>query len=309
MPITIAGIAYALPSNVVTNDDLANEHPEWDMGRVIDRTGVSRRHVAVDETALDLAIRAADELIANFPDARSADALLFCTQTPNQVMPPNSYLLHEYLRLGEAVFALDFNLACSGFLYGLAQAHALIAGGIASSVLLVTADTYSSLIDPNDRGPRVLFGDAAAVTWITTGARGLVDIAVATSGRNHRAFMIPAGSSVIQMDGLQVLGFIESRVPGQVLELLTRNGLSVTDVDLFVFHQASRLALNALQRNLKIPDDKMFSNIDRIGNTVSASIPIALRDAIDEGRAGPGSRVVLCGFGVGMSWATAIFDL
>lgn len=309
MPITISGIAYALPSRVVTNEDLAAEHPDWDMSRVQTRTGVLRRHIADGETALDLAYRATDKLIAAHPAAKKADAILFCTQTPDHVMPPNSALLHEHLALPDGVFALDFTLACSGFVYGLAQAQGLVAAGIASSILLVTADTYSRIIDPDDRGPRVLFGDGAAVTWITSGDRGLVDIAVATSGRDHRGFIVPKGSNVLRMDGLQVLGFIQSHVPAQVSELLARNGLSVEDIDLFVFHQASRLALDALRRLLRIPEERMYSNLERVGNTVSASIPMALRDAIDEGRAGPGSRVLLCGFGVGMSWASAIVDL
>jgi 3-oxoacyl-[acyl-carrier-protein] synthase-3 len=309
MTAAISGIAYALPEKVVTNADLSVEHPEWDMMRVETRTGVLRRHIAEGETALDLAKQAAVKLIADHPAAREADAILFCTQTPDQIMPPNSALLHEYLGMGDAVFALDFTLACSGFVYGLAQAQGLLAAGIASSILLVTGDTYSQLIDPNDRGPRVLFGDGAAATWITSGGRGLVDIALATSGRDHRAFMVPKGSDVLHMDGFHVLGFVQSHVPGQVSDLLERNGLTVEDIDLFVFHQASRLALDTLGRMLQIPADRVYSNLERVGNTVSASIPMALCDAMDEGRAGPGSRVLLCGFGVGMSWASAIVDL
>lgn len=309
MTAAISGIAYSLPARIVTNADLSLEHPEWDMVHVETRTGVLRRHIADGETALDLACRAADTLIADHPAAQMADAILFCTQTPDLVMPPNSALLHEHLGLADGVFALDFTLACSGFVYGLAQAQGLLAAGISSSILLVTADTYSHLIDSNDRGPRVLFGDGAAVTWITSGERGLVDISLATSGRDHRAFMVPRGSKVLHMDGLQILGFVQSHVPAQVSQLLKRNALAVEDIDLFVFHQASRVALDTLRRALQIPPERMYTNLERVGNTVSASIPMALRDAIDEGRAGPGSRILLCGFGVGMSWASAIFEL
>jgi 3-oxoacyl-[acyl-carrier-protein] synthase-3 len=305
----ISGIAYSLPLKVVTNADLSQEHPEWDMNRVESRTGVFRRHIADGETAFDLACRAVDKLIADHPAAGNADAILFCTQTPDQIMPPNSALLHEYLGLGDSVFALDFTLACSGYVYGLAQAQGLLAAGIASSILLVTADTYSKLIDPDDRGPRVLFGDGAAASWITSGERGLLDVSLATSGRDHRAFVVPKGSTILQMDGFHVLGFVQSHVPGQVTQLLERNGLGVLDIDLFIFHQASRLALDTLARSLQIPPDRMYSNLEQIGNTVSASIPMALRDALDEGRVAAGSRVLLCGFGVGMSWASAIVDL
>jgi 3-oxoacyl-[acyl-carrier-protein] synthase-3 len=121
--------------------------------------------------------------------------------------------------------------------------------------------------------------------------------------------MVPKGSKMLHMDGLQVLGFVQAHVPAQVNQLLKRNGLTVDDIDLFVFHQASRLALDTLERRLRIPADRMYSNLERVGNTVSASIPMALRDAMDEGRVGPGSRVLVCGFGVGMSWASAIVDL
>lgn len=308
MTTSIAGIAYHLPAQVVTNEDLAVDHPAWDMRRVEARTGVYRRHVSRGESSLDLARVAVDKLIADHPEAGEVDAILFCTQTPDQVMPPNATLLHEHLNLGEDVFALDFTLACSGYVYGLAQAHALLTAGLASSVLLVTADTYSRLIDPDDRGPSVLFGDGAAATLIVPGDRGLVDVSLATSGREHRAFMVPKGSAKIHMDGLRVLGFVESRVPPQVNALLSRNGLSIADIDLFVFHQASRLALDSLGRILGIPPDRMYSNIDRVGNTVSASIPMALRDAMDQEVLKPGHRTLLCGFGVGMSWASAIVD-
>jgi 3-oxoacyl-[acyl-carrier-protein] synthase-3 len=309
MTASIRGIAYALPPRVVTNEDLAAGHPGWNMAQVETRTGVLSRHVADQETSLSLAIEAVDALGREHPAALQPDAILFCTQTPHQVMPPNAALLHAHMGLGPGVFALDYTLACSGFVYGLAMAQGLLAGGLASSILLVTADTYSKLIDPDDRGPATLFGDGAAATWITAGERGLVDVVAATSGRHHEAFMVPRGAATLHMEGARVLAFVQANVPGQITELLARNGLGVDDIDLFVFHQASDLALDALQRMLRIPKERMYSNIAHVGNTVSASIPIALRDAIDSGLAGPGSRILVCGFGVGMSWASAIIDL
>jgi 3-oxoacyl-[acyl-carrier-protein] synthase-3 len=305
----IAAVTYSLPGAVLSNDMLAAEHPEWRMDLVESRTGVKTRYIAgPGESAFSLACVAVDQLRGEHPEA-AFDAILFCTQTPDLVMPPNSTLLHAYLGLGPDVFALDFNLACSGYVYGLALAQSLLAGGMATSVLLVTADTYSRLIDPDDRGPRVLFGDGAAATWITAGDRGLVDVVCATSGKEGDAFMVPAGSQTLHMEGARVLGFITSHVPQQIRDLLKRNNLTVDDIDLFIFHQASRLALDALERTLKIPVERSYSNMERVGNTVSASIPMALRDALDGGRARPGDRLLLCGFGVGMSWATAIVDL
>lgn len=331
----IRGIAYALPEDVVTNEMLAAENPAWDMARVMARTGVATRHIArSDETAFDLARQACDRLFAEHPEARErVDAILFCTQSEDYVMPPNSSLLHGSLGLEHDVFAIDFNLACSGFVYGLALAQGLLAGEIASNVLLVTADTYSKYINKGDRGARALFGDGAAATWIAASDsdRGVIDVLCATSGKDHRKFIIPAGGSRlprtpetsiaradgsgnlrsledIQMDGAGVLSFVNSTVPQQVEAVLARSGLTIEDIDLAIFHQASKMALDSLNRRLGITEEKSFSNLSEVGNTVSASIPIAIRDATDRGRIRPGDRVLLSGFGVGMSWATAILQ-
>ena len=329
----IRGTAYVLPSRAVTNEMLAAENPAWDMTRVMTRTGVATRFVTrADETAFDLASNACDLLFAEHPEARERiDAILFCTQSEDYVMPPNSSLLHGHLGLSEEVFAIDFNLACSGFVYGLALAQSLLASGIATNVLLVTADTYSKYINPGDRAARSLFGDGAAATWVAASDsdRGLIDIQCSTSGKNHPMFIVPAGGcraprtsetaiaraddsgnlrslENIHMDGAGILSFVNSRVPRQVKAILARSQMTMDDIDLVIFHQASQVALDSLNLRLRIPPEKLFSNLREVGNTVSASIPIALRDATDQGRLRPGDRILLCGFGVGMSWATAI---
>ena len=331
----IQGIAYALPDGVVSNEMLRTENPTWDMRRVMSRTGVATRHIArPDETAYDLACRACDQLLADHPELRGhIDAILFCTQSEDYLLPANSTLLHGYLDLPDEVFAIDYNLACSGFVYGMALAQSLIAGGIANDVLLVTADTYSKYIHPGDRSARTLFGDGAAATWISSSdsGRGLIDVLCASSGKDHGLFIVPAGGcrmprsaetaqaradltgsirslDNIYMDGSGVLSFVESRVPPQVMAILERNGMTMDDVDLVVFHQASKVTLDSLYRLLDVPGEKVFTNLREVGNTVSASIPIALKDAADQGRLRPGSRVLLSGFGVGMSWATAILQ-
>jgi 3-oxoacyl-[acyl-carrier-protein] synthase III len=331
----IRAIAYYLPEGAVTNEMLSNEHPDWDMRRVLARTGVATRHVAQpDQTAFDLACRACDLLFQDQPLARERiDAILFCTQSADYLLPSNSTLLHGYLDLEEDVFALDFSLACSGFVYGLALAQSLIVSGIATDVLLVTADTYTKYIHPGDRSARTLFGDGAAATWISVSNsdRGVLDVQCATSGKDHGMFVIPAGgcrlprsaqTSVakadltgnvrspenIHMDGSGILSFVESVVPRQVTDVLARNQLTMADIDLVILHQASKVTMESLCRILGIPGDKTFSNLRDIGNTVSASIPIALRDAMDQGRTHPEQRILLCGFGVGMSWATAILQ-
>ena len=334
MKVGIVDIGLGLPKKVVTNEALGLENPDWDMDRVAAKTGVNSRHIAeTDETALDLGERACRELLARQPGAEARiDAILFCTQSPDYIMPPNSTLLHQRLGLGDDVFALDFTLACSGYIYGLTLARSLIISGTASSVLLVTADTYSRYIHPRDRSTRSLFGDGAAATLIEAGGPLRIEGSlVSTSGKHHKLFMIPAGGcrtpkaetaepsdgpgdvvrspEHIHMNGMGVLSFVTTRVPKHIRRLLARHGLTCDDVDLFVFHQASVLALDTLQRLLRLPAEKVYHRISDVGNTVSASIPIALRSAIEDGRTPPGTRMLLCGFGVGMSWGEVIIEV
>ncbi|HTX78562.1 MAG TPA: ketoacyl-ACP synthase III [Longilinea sp.] len=328
----IQDIAYHLPEQVITNEQFGAQYPEWDMKHVAERSGVLQRHVAAEgETALDLAYTACQKLLAAHPGLKEKiDGIVFCTQSPDYIMPPNSYLLHQKLTLPDNVLAFDFNLACSGFIYGLALSRGLMATGMASNILLVTADTYSKYINPGDRSVRTLFGDGAAVTWLAADETpGVVDIELGSSGKGHKAFIIPAGGlrlprsadtaisatdengnvhsrNDIYMDGMGILTFVNSKVPKQIRALLQRNDLTVENVDLFVFHQASKVTLDSLARILKIKPEKEFRNLATVGNTVSASIPIALKDAQDNGKLKPGDTVLVSGFGVGLSWGSAI---
>lgn len=333
--LIIRDIGYCLPEQVVTNDQLRQEHPDWDMSVVEARAGVVQRRVArADETALDLGLRACEALFAQQPEARERiDAILFCTQCPDYLMPPNAYVLHKALGLPENVFALDYSLACSGYPYGLALAQGLLSAGFAKNILLVTADTYSKYIHPDDRSSRVLFGDAAAASWIASeaAARGIIDIQFAASGARYDKFIIPAGGcrmprspatalprtddsgnvrtlENIRMNGFSILSFVTSEVTRQVKDVLKRNELGADDVALFVFHQASKLALDSLSRVLRLPPEKVYRNLAELGNTVSASIPIVLKDAWTQGLFARGDKLVLCGFGVGLSWSTALIE-
>jgi 3-oxoacyl-[acyl-carrier-protein] synthase-3 len=332
--VYIEAIEYVLPAMVVTNADLARDNPTWDMGRLVERTGVEERHIAApDETALDLGYRACLAL-QNNQAMGEIDALIFCTETPDYPLPPNACVLHEKLRLPTKVMAFDITLACSGFVYALGIARSLVLSRTARRVLIVTGDTYSRLIHPADRASRCLFGDGAAATVVGAGPAGLevLDISFATSGRQHDRFIVRAGGARhphspetmtpvvdrsgnvrtaehIEMDGFGILSFFNNAIPQAILDLLSRNGLSTNDVGCFVFHQASRVALDGIARTLKIPAECLVSDMKTIGNLVSASIPVALRRAQDAGRIIPGRYVVLCGFGVGLSWATALVKM
>jgi 3-oxoacyl-[acyl-carrier-protein] synthase III len=335
MGVIIQDIAYHLPETILANEELHRQNPDWDMERVAHRAGVMRRHIAgADETALDLAVVACEKLFAANTSLKDAvDAIVFCTQSPDYVLPGNACLLQGRLDLPEHVLAFDVDLACSGYVYGLAIAEGLLLSGRAKNVLLVNGDTYSKYVHQRDRSARVLFGDGAAVSWICQREDrvGLRDFRFATCGQKCDSFCVPAGGcrrphseetarpitdkdgnirtlDHIHMDGMGILTFVNSRVPGQIKDLLGKNGLTVADVDLFVFHQASKMATDSLARLLRIPAEKVFLNLADVGNTVSASIPIALKDAMIAGKCPSGSKAIFCGFGAGLSWATALYQ-
>ncbi len=334
--IAIEAIATALPARVLTNAQLRTEHPAWDFDRLEQRTGVFARHVAAEgETALDLALRACEELEANNQlNAGEIDGLIFCTQSPDYIMPPNSCVMHGRLGLRTNVLALDITLACSGYVYGLRLGASLIESGAAKRVLLATADTYTRYIHSGDRATRCLFGDGAAVSILSAShdGRGIQDIRCGTSGRHYAQFIIPAGgmrrprsgetaleavdqsgnirtAEHIVMDGLGVMSFFNKTLPTAVREILTANQLSLQDIDVFVFHQASKVALDSVRTALDIRPEKMVTDFADTGNLVSASIPVALSRALAKGSAKSGQLALLCGFGVGLSWGCAIVRL
>jgi len=333
MESCIEDIAYALPDTVVTNEDLRRDNPGWDMARLEKRTGVRRRHVAAPgQTALDLGLRACEKLFGVRPEAKAkVDAIIFCTETADYVLPPNACVLHGKLALPESVLAFDVDLGCSGYPYCLGLAKGMLSTRMAANVLLVNADTYSKLIHKNDQSTRTLFGDAAAASWITASddARGIVDLECCTAGQLYEKFIVPGGGyrrprsdqatgteleeadptkphDTIHMDGMGILAFVNAKIPGHVKTLLERNGLGIEDVDLFVFHQASQMVLDTLPRLMKIRPEQMHSNLAEVGNTVSAAIPIVLKDAAEAGRLARGDTVLVCGFGLGLSWGSAL---
>ena len=334
MGTIIKSIEYYLPETILTNEVLQKENPQWDMNNVIGKSGVLQRHIAKEgETALDLSKKACEKLFST-NDKNDIDGIIYCTQSPDYIMPSNSFLLHEYLGLSEEVFAFDFNHACTGYIYSLAMAHSFILSNLAKRILLVNADTYSKYINKKDRSTRVLFGDGAAATIVErwNNYRGIIDIDLATSGKNYDKFWIQAGGmrlpksketsieekddrgnvrskNDIQMDGIGVWAFINSVVPRQIERLLKRNDLDKTNIDLFVFHQASQMTLESLIKILRLDEEKVFINISNIGNTVSASIPIAIKDAMDQGRVNTGQKVLLSGFGVGLSYGAVLMEL
>jgi len=333
MNLKIKKIDYYLPQNIETNDYLEEENPEWNLDRVAKKSGVVQRHISdANETAYDLSIKACEKALKDY-DKSQIDGIIYCTQSPDFIMPSNAFLLHKDLKLRDEVFAFDFNHACTGYIYSLVIANSFIKSSMAKNILLVNADTYSKYINKKDRSTRVLFGDAAAVTIVenSDSCKGIIDFELASSGKNYDKFWIPSGglrnpksdsTSIeienymgnirsqenIEMDGLAVWSFINSVVPKQIDNLLDRNKISIKDIDQIIFHQASLMTLESIIDAMKLDKDKVFINIEKVGNTVSSSIPIALKDALDQGRITKGSKVILSGFGVGLAYGSILME-
>lgn len=307
------------------------QNPSWDMDKATERSGVLSRPIAPDGiTALDLAYQAVKNLLQANPEVLvGIDGLIFCTQTPDYLLPSNSNLLHGLLDLPSHVMAFDINHACSGYPYAIGIAKSLVTAGMATRVLVITADTYSRLIHPLDRSVRPLFGDAASASVISNSdSLTIDDQSFGTAGKLASRFIVENGgmrhsqkniSEVhldpslrvrspdhIQMDGMGVLSFFNKVVPVSIKEILLRNKLEVQDVAYFVLHQASQLALDSLRKSLGVPSEKVIIDMSDTGNLVSSSIPVVLKRAINKGLLKKGDRIILGGFGVGLSWGTVL---
>lgn len=333
---TIKAIEYYLPDRVLDNSELAREFPDWSARKILEKTGISERRIAADnQCSSDLAVAAAQKLFASGACSPSdIDYLLLCTQSPDYFLPSTACLVQDRLGIGTHAGALDFNLGCSGFVYGLGLAKGLIESQQAESVLLITAETYSKFIHPRDKSVRTLFGDAAAATFIRktecdgqdrpgrigpfvwgTDGRGAHNLIVPVGGMRERE----AGEEVAQdgfgnartrrslyMNGPEILQFTLRVVPEAVRRLLSLARLEIGDIDFFVFHQANQYMLDYLRNKLKISPAKFAVCLRHCGNTVSSTIPIALKHAVAEGVLRSGSTVMLVGFGVGYSWGAAL---
>ena len=328
MKAFIKGISYYLPENVLTNEQLSQEFPEWTVEKIASKIGVNQRHIAAEnETAADMGILAAEKLFAEHQiDKNSIDFLLFCTQSPDYFLPTSACIMQKKLDLSTSCGALDFNQGCSGYIYGLSLAKGLIAGNIAKNVLLITSETYTKHLHPQDKSNRTIFGDAAAATLISTdGFAEIGDFMLGTDGNGAENLIVktgafrskekkndltfdennfPKSSDYLFMDGGEIFNFTSKAVPELVNDVLTKNNLTQPEIDLFVFHQANKFMINFLRKQLDIEKDKFYVFMENVGNTVSSTIPIALYEAQKENVLR--GNVLLAGFGVGYSWGATV---
>ena len=331
MEVFIRDIAYYLPEKVVTNAELVRDFPEWSVDKIANKVGVNiRRIVAVDETATDLSIGAAESLFSNnIVKREEIDFVLFCSQSSDYKLPSSACVIQDKLGLSTCCGAFDFNLGCSGYEYGLAVAKGLIIAKIATNVLLLTGETYTKYLHPRDKGNRTIFGDGASATVISTeGFAEIGEFSLGTDGAGANSLIVktggarcpeklndlrfdeggnPISSDYLFMDGQEIFVFTLTKVPKMVTDVLAKNSLQKEDVDLFIFHQANKYMLEHLRKKLKIDEEKFFVNLANVGNTVSSTIPIALCDAREQGLLR--GNVLLAGFGVGLSWGGTIIRL
>jgi 3-oxoacyl-[acyl-carrier-protein] synthase-3 len=323
----VGPIAVHLPERVETNDDLGALFPRWDLDLIYAKTGIQTRHIAAPgECASDLGVAAAEKLFASYGiDRGTIDFLLLCTQTPDYPLPTTACLMQDRLGLPSSVGALDFNLGCSGYVYGLALADGLIRLGAAKRVLLITAETYSRYIDPEDRSLRTIFGDGAAATLIEAAETpSLSAFVFGTDGSAGDALMVNTGGarpiedalqprtkmrwkSKLYMDGPGLIQLTLATVPQMIRRVLAEGQVKESEIDIFLVHQATLKLLDCLRQEMRIDEQRMPTMLRDYGNTVSSTIPIMIDSLRTSGRLCSGTRCLLAGFGVGFSWAGCLW--
>jgi len=319
----VVGTGSYVPARVLTNADLeklVDTSDEW----IVTRTGISERHIASDEEATsDLAYHAARAALeAASLDPADLDMILVATATPDMFFPSTACILQDRLGARRAG-ALDISAACSGFIYGTAVANGLIRAGTARTVLLVGAETLTKIVNWQDRNTCVLFGDGAGAVVLRAdeGERGILSVHLYADGSKGPLLILPGGGSrhpmsqamldaglaKIQMNsGNEVFKLAVRAMEDAALTALKQNGFDVGDVDFIISHQANMRIISALGQRLGLPDHKVIVNLQRVGNTSAASIPLALDEAVRDGRVKAGHLVLLCAFGGGLTWASSL---
>lgn len=332
MGVKITNIEYYLPEKIITNDDLEKEFPDWSSDKIEKKIGIRERHIVKNnETALDLALKAADKVLRNY-NKDKVDFLILCTQSPDYYLPTSACILQNKLGLKTDIGAFDYNLGCSGFIYGLALAKGLILSNIASNILLITSETYTKHIHRKDKGNRTIFGDAAAATIVEKSETEQIDeFVLGTDGSGYKNLIVPNGGlrnrynpsaqeivddsgnirtdNNLYMNGPEIFNFTIKAVPKVVAETLVKNNITLDDLDYVIFHQANKYMNEYLRKKINIPKEKFYLNLLHTGNTVSATIPIAIKDALDNKLIKKEDKVLLVGFGVGYSWGGTIITI
>ncbi|MCF0233844.1 MAG: ketoacyl-ACP synthase III [Thermoguttaceae bacterium] len=340
----IKSVAAYLPEGRLGNKELVEAFPMWTEDKIRRKLGIAERPLAVPgETASDMGFHAAERLFSSGLARREdIDFLVFCTQSPDYFLPTSACVLQHRLGLRKDCGAFDINLGCSGYVYGLGVCKGLLTAGLARKVLFICAETYSRYINPQDRVTRPLFGDGAAATLLEVadapeddvfaGAPTLGPFEFGTDGAGAGMLMVPAGASrkpstpetavptadafgayrsqnQLYMNGQAIFTFSIDVVPPLVKRVVGMAAARGAEIDAYIFHQANKFMLDRLRELCEIDERRYFNNIATRGNTVSASIPIAMIDAVRDGVLKPGNLALLVGFGVGLSWGATFVRL
>lgn len=327
MGLSIDKISIHLPDQILSNETLAAQF-NVSTSEILKRTGIETRYLsAQNETASDLAYKAGKKLLDAEPGLREKiDFLIFCSDCFDYIAPATSCILQNRLGLAQTTGCMDLPYGCSGFVYGLAMANGLLHTGMANTVLFLTCDTSTKTLNPNNFDQRSLFSDAGVATLLTknentainsfifgTDGSGAHDLYI--EGSAFRAPLdknfkkdpkLPYGEMV--MDGTNIFSFALKTVPTLVNNTLAKSGLTMDDIDLFVFHQANGFILETLRRKMNIPKERFYTNIKDYGNTVASTIPLALYTANNEKVLRKGMKVLVAGFGVGNSWSATVIN-
>ncbi len=325
-PLRIAGVGYSVPETVITNDDLTKLYEtsdEW----IYTRTGIKeRRVVSGNESAIDLGVEASQKAIAKSGlKVEDIDCVIAAASAPPQLYPALACDIQARLGIPNYVPAFDLTAACTGLIYALQVARGLIGAGLYKNILLVAADNNSRLVDWEDRGTSILFGDGAGAMVVTEAEDGIDDVLslnIHADGEiGQYIYMNMPGKncplveqsdevdSKIHMTGRDVYKFVVSTLPKYVDMAIEDAGKTADDIDYLIPHQANQRIIEALQQRLGYSDEKVISNIKYYGNTSAASIPIALVEGVEKGTVKLGSTAILCGFGAGMTWGAAVVRL
>ncbi len=329
----IKAISYYLPEKVITNEELVKEFPEWSVDKVARKVGVDSRHLAaIDETAGDMAEKAARKLFEEYQiNPKAIDFLMLCTQSPDYFLPSTACVLQDKLGIPTSAGAFDYNLGCSGCVYGMAMAKGLISAGIAKNVLLLTAETYNKYLHPSDKSNRSIFGDGAAACLISTeGFAEIGEFSLGTDGSGANNLIVKTGASrqkettgqfvedeeghiwyddYLYMNGGAIFNFTLDAVPAMMKDILEKNKLEKDQIDYYVFHQANKFMLNTIRKVCVLPKDKFYVNLASTGNTVSSTVLIGLKDCMENNTIKAGDKVMISGFGVGLSWGGTILKI
>jgi len=322
-PISITGLGWHVPERVLTNEDLAqmvDTTDEW----IMTRTGIRERRIAApDEAMTDLALPAARQALDQAGvDPADIDLIVVATVTPDSTFPTTSALLADQLG-APAAAAYDLLAGCTGFVYALAQAYGMVAAGLSRRALVVGGDVLSRIVNYRDRSTCVLFGDGAGAVVLEFVERGgFLGFELGADGAGGVHLSLPAGGSrlpasvetlasdqhYIHQNGREVFKFATRVLVSSAEQVLAACGLTVDDIDVYVPHQANMRIIDHAVRKLGVPPERVVTNVDRYGNTSSGSIPLALADAVADGRLRPGKVVLMTGMGAGLTWGSGVME-